>query len=336
MPRTELAARLETYESALADDDWEQAAYEALAAAEIDVGAKTDTLADLKTALENDNDETARILLDQLETQFDSDVAAESRVALRARAALEEYDREDPLYRELETFTQATSRVKTNRSRLLIRAAVVLEPDRSGTHPGDRQVAIDTVEKLISAENTLDQRAERVKTAANAVTLPATVGVLDVDLGAETVDPDKSTTATVVVGNVGDEATGEVTVTGSAVGPASLSPSEQRVATVPAGGQESVEFTVEATDLGTVLLEAEVRGEAVGSDARTGVLSVDDTASESGVPRSIFDAVVGDDGSLGRGEVVEVIDRYVRDRPVAGVEPDRSDVLSLLRFFVAL
>ncbi|MFB6152386.1 MAG: hypothetical protein ABEJ40_11335 [Haloarculaceae archaeon] len=53
------------------------------------------------------------------------------------------------------------------------------------------------------------------------------------------------------------------------------------------------------------------------------------------VSKRAFDAVAGDDGEVGQDDVVRTVRRYATRRPVDGVVLDRSDVLGIVRYYVA-
>jgi hypothetical protein len=99
--------------------------------------------------------------------------------------------------------------------------------------------------------------------------------------------------------------------------------------------------TVTAPDVAnttTADLTVDVNDSSNGQDSANVTLTVEpagpDTPDVPGVSENVSAAVSGGDGSFERQDILDMVDAYVGNNPIDGVELTREDVIAIVQFYV--
>lgn len=257
MYQTELANRAQQFRRALSDDDLDAAVEHGVRLAQATETDRVSVLTDLKQALENRDDETARTLFEQLSDVYDDNRPAEEVRTARANAALRQVSSGTGAVQVLNGYVQSQAEADTSRANLFGTVGLFLGGAEGSP---SRLEAIDAVEAAIADERTLDRRGERIEAAdlATAVNLPPTLTVVEAAIGGgpgDEVQQGSSTTLSTRVRNAGNETANGVAVAaepgssdavsvGEGVELGSLSPDDTDDATISVTGIEPGIYTL--------------------------------------------------------------------------------------------
>lgn len=246
-------------------------------------------LSQFEDAVGSDDIATAEDSLDSLQQGYEDLVAIEE---VPVAQALEARDTQDlsPANREvLQEYLSEAAAAGLSRTGFLTTAAAYLSDPREV----ETAQVLDVTQQLKTRETALASAASSADAVLDGVSLPAKITILDTTLSDGYHLKGGAVTAAAIVGNVGDEPSGDVTVTIDApdelgVDPAAVdlgsieATSNQRSPTnisLDEGGSYSVTFEVDSDDGGdTAVLALAV--ETKGSLLSTGMTSIDDLIDE--------------------------------------------------------
>lgn len=272
---TDFAERCERLQAAVGSGDGIAVVREQRAIDDADPAEVSALLADLETALRENQDSTARTLLGRLEGAYAEMDGAQSVRTTRTRAALRRVPSDSSAAQELNGYLRSQGQAETARGTLFVTVGAFLT-DREDTPT--RREAIRAVQRAEAAERTLTRRGERIDAAElrTAVDLPPSLSVVEATLDSATIATEERTQVTIGVQNVGNDPAEGVSVDLSL--PDGLeAPSLEDIGTLESGETGRVSTPVGATDPGGYTVSANVAAENASPTTRTLVLTVTET-----------------------------------------------------------
>jgi hypothetical protein len=231
-----------------------------------------DMLADLRTAIENENYETARELSSELSDLYDEAESEEQTFEQKVSAFRGSEELSPEERHELELYLQSATAARFQRSGLLAASIGMFLSDAPEDLEEIQDLAASTEELETQEQNLLDAQETAEDTIGDKEAPPAAVISSVSDVG--TIETATTTTLAVTVSNAGDLSADTIEITASADDGLAVEPSTATIDTLPGEADSEVEFEVTGTTYGLQSLTFELSSENAGADTQAVDVSV--------------------------------------------------------------
>lgn len=248
-----------------------------------------------ETQLTDERYDEAEETLQALAAQFTDDAAATERTYTQAVAASGRVDDEQAL----SAYTESAATIDLRESQFLLKAASYL----SAPDSFDRGEVLSLVETLTEAEETLSERQEQAESAVQSVTMPPQPTILTVT-GQRRMSVGERVELSVLVANVGDESTADLTLAASPGDGLAVDTQTQTIGSLSADGERRLTVAVTGQTAGEWSLALDITADGTVVETKSVTVAVlDESSTESGDGTtggggSGTGSPTGDDGDL--------------------------------------
>ncbi len=269
--------------------------------------ASTETiLTRLKTAIEQDRLEDAELLLQELNSRYQTQIGETATTIASAEVIMSADEVSFETVQSLTSYLGTATDTKLQRSTLLTTAASYLNDTGSVTDP---QTVIETVSTTKQQEQTFTTETETAQSTVEDSSLPPKLTISGVELSQTQVALGETLTATVGVINAGDEPATTLTVAVSLPEGLAAVSDNKTINELPGGTDTTVEFSVTGETLGQWIVEVTADGSNVVPTSANSTIVV--TENSDGFSLAEFDR--DDDGEIGFDDLRFATREYNRE-----------------------
>jgi hypothetical protein len=274
---------------------------------QIESASAVTLLEQLASAITNDRPNDALALLRQLRREYDAQSPTTEQTITQVQSVRTAADSDFATVEEFTNYLSQAAQIRTTRAVVVLQVATYIQT--SGQEVSKREV-LETIEQAKQQEKAFSDEAETVQGQLDALTIPAQVTLLDVDVSQTQLGVGEDSTVVIEVANVGDDPAQEVTVAidgGQAlsvsettrslgeIAPNERQRAESSIASIVESEttQSQKQTTVEITGAkaGREAMEVSVRSANAGSARDSVTMTVADTEDNDGLGPGDFEIV---------------------------------------------